>query len=61
MVSIYNIIPATTIHALDRYLDPFLSLTATLQLGQTPSGPGSTSGSSRGHRDNSMEENLLKR
>ena len=48
-----DIIPATTVHALDPYLDPFLNLTANLQLGQNP---GSLQAEQK-----AMEDSLLKR
>ena len=56
-----EIIPATTVHALDRHLDMFLSLTATLQLGQHSSESATTIGTCKNLRDNSTEDNLLKR
>ena len=48
-----DIIPATTVHALDAYLDPFLNLTANLQLGQNPGSPQT--------EQKAMEDSLLKR
>ena len=56
-----EIIPATTAHALDKYLDAFLSLTATLQLGQNQAGPGGDNGDFRTHRDMLSEDNILKK
>ncbi len=49
-----DLMPATTVHPLDPYLDPFLNFTAKLQLG-----PNSNLPTSVGERD--MEDNLLKR
>ena len=57
-----DIIPATTLHALDRYLDMFLSLTATLQLGHNLSNESlGTDGGSRFYRDSTMGGQLLQR
>lgn len=56
-----EVIPATTSHALDKYLDTFLSLTATLQLGQNQAGPGCDNGDFRAHRDMLSEDNILKK
>ena len=57
-----DIIPATTAHALDRYLDQFLSLTATLQLGHhLPNESIGTEVASRFYRDSSMGSSLLQR
>ena len=56
-----EITPATTVHALDKHLDTFLSLTATLQLGQNSPDSGNANGTSKNYRDNSTADNLLKR
>ena len=57
-----EIVAATTVHALDNYLDPFLNLTSTLQLGENVSGRGPNFNiGSRSRKESSMEENLLRR
>ena len=51
-----DLLPATTVHALDPYIDRFLNLTAKLQLGGQKSPPHSTF-----YVEKDMEDNLLQR